>query len=396
MTAAAAPRVQCNHNLLRVEGFARFGGRHCETSAVRKVLSHLGAEYTEEFLFGMAGGIGFIFWNQAGAAAPFVGGRNGKFPQYAESLGSALGHKITVRQTGSEKAAYAALVSDLAAGRPVVCYGDIAYLPYFHTDRHFGGHAFVVYAIDESTGEVWISDRGEYPRLITSADLGRARGSGTSVFRPKNAQLRIDVNRNAEIGPGDILATIERSREAMCEPPISNFGLKGIQKFGAWLKHSIEEQPPAELARLLVSAYVNLELAGTGGCAFRRMYRQFLAEAREYLPGSSLDDAIEHFERAIEAWSHLINGLLPAAGAASIELKQQLDAKERSFEKAPTNEVGRGTIHARRVGELVAPAGHEFATRRRELARTTGAIDEIVRWETAAFEALATLPQRYS
>lgn len=387
MSTAVAPSVR-QGRVLRVEGFERFGGRHCETSAVGKVLAHAGAAYTEEFLFGMAGGIGFVFWKQGDATVPFVGGRNGKFPEYVESLGSALGHKITVMQTSSERRAHAALMAELEKSHPVVCYGDIRYLPYFHTNRHFGGHAFVVYAIDEIQDTVWISDRGEFPRRVTLADLARARSSDTSTFRPKHGHLGIEVNRAAEISSGNVQRAIGRSYEAMCEPPIANFGLAGIEKFGKWLRRAIQDLPAMALAELLVSLYVNLELAGTGGCAFRTMYRQFLVEAKEFLAGEAIDEAIDRLDRSIAGWSSFIDGLLPAAGPASLELKQQLQAKERVFEKAPMENVHVAGQHARRIGELIPHAAEELAAARAELADNTRATEQIVRWESAAFEAL--------
>jgi len=386
-SATRVPSLQ-QGRFLGVKGFNRFGGRHCETGALRKVLAHSGAEYTEEFLFGMAGGIGFVFWNQAGMSVPFVGGRNGKFPEYIASLGEALGHKITVNQTSSARRAYAALTAELEQGRPVACYGDILHLPYFHTNRHFGGHAFVVYAIDEPNDSVWISDRGEYPRRITLSDLARARSSDTSVFRPNHAQLQVEVNPAAELSAAGVWHAIGRSRRAMCEPPISNLGLAGIAKFGKWLNGAIDDLHGEALSELLVSLYVNLELAGTGGCAFRKMYRQFLIEAKEFITGNGLDEAIDSLGRSVEAWGAFIDGLLPPVGAACIELKQQLQAKERVFEKAPAHEVHAAAGHAKRIGELIHPAGEELTAARGELKAGLEFLKQIAGWESAAFEAV--------
>jgi len=280
------------------------------------------------------------------------------------------------------------VVDELEKGRPVICYGDILHLPYFYTNRHFGGHAFVVYAIDEPKDAVWISDRGEYPRLITLSDLAKARSSNTSVFRPKNALLRIQINHEAELTSGDIWRAIYRSYKAMCEPPISNFGLAGIETFGGWLRRAIEELPAVALSELLMSLYVNLELAGTGGCAFRIIYRQFLIEAKRSITCDALDDAINSLDRSIEAWTAFINGLLPPTGPASIELKQHLQAKERIFEKASTEEVHLAARIAERIGELIQPAGHEFAAARAELKNHVQVLNDVVQWESEAFQSL--------
>ncbi len=43
-----------------VAGFGLFGGHHCETSAVKKIFAYHDLPVSEEMLFGLAGGIGFI------------------------------------------------------------------------------------------------------------------------------------------------------------------------------------------------------------------------------------------------------------------------------------------------------------------------------------------------
>jgi hypothetical protein len=387
MSAVAASAISGAH-VVGIPDFNLFGGRHCETSAVQKVLSYAGVEYTEEFLFGMAGGIGFVFWNQAGMSTPFVGGRNGKFPDYVQSLGAALGHRITVAQTGSERRAYDALRAELEQGRPVVCYGDIHYLPYFHTQRHFGGHAFVVYAIDEPQGTAWISDRGAHPRRVTLQELAQARASKTKVFNPKNALLRIEMNSAPSFSAAQIWQAIQQSYKAMCEPPISNFGVAGLARFGKWLEQSIANLPALDLCGLLVSLYVNLELAGTGGCAFRRMYRQFLAESRQWLDPAALDEAISYLDRSIDSWKLFINNLLPPAGPATIQLVQALQNKEHAFEWATTEAVHLAAQDARRIGDLIQPAGAELATLRGDLRLNLSNLKKIAHWESTAFEIL--------
>src|SRR5215813_13391385 len=86
-----------------VKDVAHFGGRHCETSALQKVLAHSGIHYSEEFLFGMAGGVGFVFWLAGKETVPFVGGRNGKFPDFIMRAGEAVGQRISVVTTTSDK-----------------------------------------------------------------------------------------------------------------------------------------------------------------------------------------------------------------------------------------------------------------------------------------------------
>ena len=63
-------------------GYVHHPGLHCETTALRNVLTHAGIEMSEELLFGLGEGLGFIYWFMQGKVAampcPFVGYRGGK------------------------------------------------------------------------------------------------------------------------------------------------------------------------------------------------------------------------------------------------------------------------------------------------------------------------------
>jgi hypothetical protein len=371
-----------------VEGFARFGGRHCETSALQKILAHAGVHHSEEFLFGMGGGMGFVFWQAGKELVPFVGGRNGKFPDFIMRLGEAISQKVDVVTTSSEKRAYQRLTANLNQGRPVVCYGDILFLPYFHATRHFGGHAFVVYAIDEDKDQVWISDRGKQPQTVLRSDLARSRNSKTPVFAPKNAQLQVTVDAAAEVAPEAVRRAILESCDAMQSPPIRNFGIPGLEKFRGFLQHAFAGLPAPDLCDVAVTTYVNLELAGTGGCAFRRMYRRFLTEAAEQYGLLPLDEAILWLDQSIVAWEKLIAGLLPPVGAAVSQLRRSLDAKERAFEQGGPDGVRLGSRCQAEIQALRSDAARELSEHRVQLMESADYLQEIQRAEAACFAVL--------
>ena len=63
---------------LMIAGFNQFGGKHCWTTALKSLFDHHGLHLSEEMLFGLGGGIGFIYWYMKMMPAPFIGGRHGK------------------------------------------------------------------------------------------------------------------------------------------------------------------------------------------------------------------------------------------------------------------------------------------------------------------------------
>jgi hypothetical protein len=50
-------------------------GKHCETSALKRVLDYHGLPLSEEMLLGLGGGIGFIYWYMKTMPSPFIGTR---------------------------------------------------------------------------------------------------------------------------------------------------------------------------------------------------------------------------------------------------------------------------------------------------------------------------------
>ena len=137
---------------LMLEGFKPFIGKHCETTALKRVLDYHGLSLSEEMLFGLGGGVGFIYWYMKMMPGPFIGGRGGKVVEFAENICRRIGAEATVVETSSARRGYEALKALLRAGEPAVVYLDMAYLPYlaFPEAAHFGGHVVAVFGLDEA------------------------------------------------------------------------------------------------------------------------------------------------------------------------------------------------------------------------------------------------------
>ena len=85
---------------LMIQGFEPFVGKHCETSALKRVLDYHGLSLSEDMLFGLGGGIGFIYWCTRTMPGPFIGTRNGKIPDLIADEG-ALGKEAMIRIFGN-------------------------------------------------------------------------------------------------------------------------------------------------------------------------------------------------------------------------------------------------------------------------------------------------------
>lgn len=84
-------------------GFKPFVGKHCETTALKRVLDYHGLSLSEEMLLGLGGGIGFIYWYTKMMLSPFIGGRYGKAADFPANICRRIGADLTIMETSSPK-----------------------------------------------------------------------------------------------------------------------------------------------------------------------------------------------------------------------------------------------------------------------------------------------------
>ena len=319
-----------------VVDFDSFGGKHCQTTALKSILDHNGLHLSEEMLLGLGGGLGFIYWYMKKMPAPFVGGRTGgKNEEFVRNIIKRIGGKGELFRSGSVKRGYGELMKILRSGQPAYVYGDMAYLPYMAIpeDAHFGYHTFVVYGIDEGTNTVYVGDRGRHGVTVTIDELNRARNSKFHPFPPKNQLLKIELpERMADIRPG-IVEGIKDCVYDMMNPPIKNFGLAGIKKWASMVPKWPKMFEGFNLFMCLFNVFIYIEIGGTGGGAFRPMYARFLAEAVELLERPGLLEAAGKFEESAKVWSDIAAIALPDSWPALGRIRELSYKKNEIFEE---------------------------------------------------------------
>lgn len=296
----------------RINNFDLFGGLHCETSAIRKVLLYHELPISEEMLLGLGGGIGFIYWYVKQMPAPMIGGRGGG-RYFIEDAARRAGLTLEVQRTTSSKKGHALLIEKLAQYEPAVIYADMAYLPYMGVgeDAHFGQHVFVVYGVDEQENLVYISDRAQKGVTVTVDELKKARASKFPPWPPQHAIIDFQLPKKLAITKDTIIEAMQQTVDRMLNPPIRNIGLNGIKK---WSKHIVKWPslfPGEKLLHALYQGFIYIETGGTGGSAFRPMYSRYLQEVSERFSIRGLDHVIAKYKEAARIWSKIANLLLP-------------------------------------------------------------------------------------
>lgn len=320
-----------------VPNFRVLGGKHCQSAALRQMLAWRGLDCSEALLLGLGGGIGFIYWSTSRQPVPFIGTRNAKVDDFVVNILRRLGGDAVIRGTASDRKADAALKATLARGEPACLFADMAYLPYLAlpTGAHFGGHAIVVYGLDEVADRVAIADRGACGVSVTVAELRAARASQHPPFPARNrlATLIWPPVRH-DLIPG-IRAGLRESVAAMLTPPIRNFGLPGLEKWADLVPQWGDRFPGERLLPCLLNTYIYIEIGGTGGQAFRPLYAEFLTLAASTLNCPDLLDAAELCRRSARQWQELAESALPDWWPELGRLRALLAEKNRVFEDQP-------------------------------------------------------------
>jgi hypothetical protein len=340
-----------------IDDFNLFGGLHCETSAVRKVFLYNDLPISEEMLFGMGGGIGFIYWYMKQMPAPMVGGRGGG-RYFIEDAARRIGASLQVQRTTSSKKGHQRLLEKLASKEPTVIYADMAYLPYMGVpeDAHFGQHVFVVYGVDEDADSVYISDRAKRGVTVTIDELKRARASKFPPWPPQHAIFDIGLPSSLSISQKMVREALNQTVEGMMNPPIRNIGLKGIQKWAKLIVKWPELFPGEQLWQALFQGFIYIETGGTGGSAFRPIFTRFLREIHELYPMKGMEQVIAKYKEAGKLWSDIAISLLPN-------------------EYPMLKKVRKGILEQNRIGEAQAPGAlqqmrdinHEMETHKDEI-----------------------------
>ena len=378
---------------LMVQGFEQFVGKHCETSALKRVLDRHGLSLSEEMLLGLGGGVGFIYWYMKLMPSPFVGGRYGKGTDFPENICKRIDADMTVMETSSPKKGYEELKAILRNGEPAVVYGDMVYLPYFVIPEvaHFGGHVFVVFGLDEEKDEVYIYDRGRNPVTVSLGNLQKVRGSKFSPFPPKHRLLKIEYPSQIGNLEAGIRESIQECCQNMLNPPIKNIGLAGIEKWSKVVMEWPEQFKGINLFGALMNGFMYIEISGTGGSAFRSMYAQFLDEASSIINKPDLKEVAEMTRQSATIWSEIASGFLPDSWPNLRRTRELLIKKSRFFEEQEVGALEAMREINRELDDLMEKAVEDLQKPPAFLADVRQSILKCYEIEKKAFDTLSSV-----
>jgi hypothetical protein len=286
-----------------------------------------GQPLSEAMTYGLAGGIGIgvfsFFYEKEDVATFFLAGRHlwHDHQAYLSNALTRLGLAPQIRESGTAKAAAAALREVLSDGRPCVAWVDMALLPHRSLPESWAGgayHVVTVYRIDDGT--TLIGDLTDEPVPIPEGVLTAARG------RIKKDRYRL-LTVGPSGGPVDLVASIRDGLRA-CQRGLTgeggvksakaNFSLTALERWADRLgdaggKDSWERvfAPGKRLWSGLVSILRCVEYWGTGGGLGRPLFAEFLTEAADVLKDARLRALAGRYADLGRQWSELAQAALP-------------------------------------------------------------------------------------
>ena len=310
-----------------VEAFPHRRGAHCASSALRDLLerhslSYSDAALSEGFVFGLGGGLDFLYTDHPDAPLPvYLLGRSNAFEA---DLCRHLGVELDVRSTDDPSTGWAWLRDELHAGRPTMVWADIKHLEYLDVRLHNSHHDIVVVADDPDGERVWVADHDrDQLEQCSYASLARARNSdgfpGPNRHTTWIARYpdRLPDPRQAV---ADSIATAVRNMRAQPPPHGTPYavGLAGVQAFASSYP-TWPESFDGRLPRALKALRLFIARTGTGGALFRSLWAEFLRGAADLIGDPALDGPARVYRELADGWAELAGrarGPDPAAAHA--------------------------------------------------------------------------------
>lgn len=291
------------------------------TGSLKHIFDFHGYPISEELLLGLGRGIGFMYFHIKGTV-PFYGGRANHVRPGVEGLERTIGRRtgVTIEShtTSSARKAQQSLRETLASDEPAYVYLDMGFLPYFDfpEEYHFGGHTVVVAGHDPDTDDVLVADRDPELHPVAWDVLEQARGSKFKPFPPQHRWCTFDFSEARPPTADGVREAISEACQQMLEPPISNFGVKGIRKANTKTREWPKVLDDQALRRTCFNVALLIDhRGGTGGGIFRYMYARFLEEAATIADEPRLAGLTPTLTAIGDRWEHVAAAFAHAAAA---------------------------------------------------------------------------------
>lgn len=303
-------------------------GFHCSSTAVMNVLSYYGLPLSEEMVFGLGKGLGWVYMKDEKLPYPYISGRGSNLIDNSlKQLGIDL--KII---SGDFTTQFNYLKEKVNNGNPAIVTLDLNKLSYikdfiFDEDIYYvfsEHHAIVLWVDDE---EIVLKDH-LWPSMTIPIKVFKEAWSSDKVkpFKLNNIIYDIDP-RSININKKDIYKAGEIALESNiheflspCNPVNQSSGIRGLKNFLKDFDSIQNIYSDKDLSVVLKLISLPLDKIGTGGGNFRKLFGKFLLELGNELCLDYLKDYYSEYLNLSKKWKLLSKNLEERANQSNKEL----------------------------------------------------------------------------
>ena len=307
-----------------IANFHHTPGIHCGTTAMRDLLCYIGIDVSEAMCLGLGSGLGFAYLRDPQGIPPshiFYG----RTINLEHDLCAHLALDFEEGTNDDPDQAWQISKSWVDRDIPVLLHVELSGLPYYNTRTRFPGHRVVLVGYDDARQTAFLADT-HFPDLQTIAydALRAARATRLPPIPLHNEWLIIKPSQPAPIADAIIRALRDNALEMVMDraPHQGVMGMETLaEDFGNWEKF-------ADWEFCVRFGYQNIDVRGTGGGFFRKMYARFLHEAELQSKIVRAGEFAKQMDALADEWSRF--GLV---------LKQIADEKKTALFAEASNSI---------------------------------------------------------
>jgi hypothetical protein len=267
-----------------IDGWVHIPGIHCGSAAIRNIMKFYGYDLSEAMCFGLGSGMGF-FYTVSPQLSPtrmiFLRG-----PGMEYNFFNVIGIPAQWKQEDDADKALKEALEWVERGVPVLVQTDIYYLPYYNSKTHFPGHVVAIWGYDDDAKVVYVSDTDfEELQSVPYELFKKARSSKASPFPLRNNWFEVNLTEPlpplAKVAP----RAIEKNARMMIEGVKGLRGESSLEQIRRWSCDLTDWPNAPDWKWCARFGYQVIARRGVEGAGFRWMYRDFLKEVEELVPG---------------------------------------------------------------------------------------------------------------
>lgn len=259
-----------------VSNFHHSPGVHCGSTAMHDMLYNLGIDLSEAMCFGLGSGLGFTYLRDPQDNPP-------SHIFYGRTIN--LERDLCVHLTldfeegidDDSDQAWQVAKNWVERNMSVLLHVELSGLPYYRTRTRFPGHRVVLAGYDDARQIALLADT-HFPELqsISFDALRAARVTNVPPILLRNDWLVVKSTRPpAPLGDA-IIRALRANALGMVIDRAPHTGVMGMETLAEDFQNWNKSADWEFCARF---GYQNIDVRGTGGGFFRKMYAQFLRQA---------------------------------------------------------------------------------------------------------------------